>query len=160
MVNVNRLTHSAVSATPSTTCTPGASTLTGTVSGGILPYMFNWSNGNNTEDITNLAAGNYIVCVQDNNNCSVCDTFTVLSPTTGIIESQDAEISVYPNPFNLYTTVRFNYPQTKSSQIEILNSMGQIIFETDPEAQGYGPSFLTPIGLNKENGKMRYKVNA
>lgn len=35
-LNVNRLIHSNVIATPSTTCSPGSTTITGTVSGGIL----------------------------------------------------------------------------------------------------------------------------
>src|SRR5210317_1676901 len=36
-----------------------------TVSGGTKPYHFQWSNGDTTEDINNLIAGNYTVNVLD-----------------------------------------------------------------------------------------------
>ena len=39
------------------------------VSGGITPYSINWSNGESTEDITNLVAGSYSVTVTDDNGC-------------------------------------------------------------------------------------------
>lgn len=45
-------------------------------------YSFIWSNGAVTEDLQNLAAGNYAVTVTDILNCSSSDTFTVLSNTT------------------------------------------------------------------------------
>ncbi len=41
-----------------------------TVNGGTAPYAYNWSNGNNTQNITNLAAGNYSVTVTDANGCT------------------------------------------------------------------------------------------
>ena len=37
-----------------------------TVSGGVLPLTFQWSNGSTTEDLYNLSAGNYSVLVTDN----------------------------------------------------------------------------------------------
>ncbi|TAD93371.1 MAG: hypothetical protein EAY75_01095, partial [Bacteroidetes bacterium] len=40
------------------------------VSGGVGPYTYLWSNGANTEDITGLAAGPYSVTVTDANSCS------------------------------------------------------------------------------------------
>jgi gliding motility-associated-like protein len=41
-----------------------------TVSGGVAPYQFTWNNNRNTEDILNLAAGNYSVTVTDANGCT------------------------------------------------------------------------------------------
>lgn len=40
-----------------------------TVNGGIPPYSFNWSEGSDVEDLTNLIVGNYSVTVTDMNNC-------------------------------------------------------------------------------------------
>lgn len=40
-----------------------------TVSGGVPPYNFNWSNGSNFEDIYGLQAGTYDVTVNDANGC-------------------------------------------------------------------------------------------
>ncbi len=44
---------------------------------GTPPYTFAWSNGATTEDISDLAAGNYTVTVTDANNCTLVQTYTV-----------------------------------------------------------------------------------
>ena len=41
-----------------------------TVSGGIAPYTYQWSEGGNTEDRTNLSAGIYSVTVTDSKGCT------------------------------------------------------------------------------------------
>ena len=43
-----------------------------TVSGGTGSgtYLYNWSNGAITKDLTNLSSGTYVVVVTDNNNCN------------------------------------------------------------------------------------------
>jgi hypothetical protein len=40
------------------------------VSGGTEPYSYNWTNGQSSEDLTGLFAGNYAVMVSDNNSCT------------------------------------------------------------------------------------------
>ncbi|MEZ5004121.1 MAG: VWA domain-containing protein [Chitinophagales bacterium] len=40
-----------------------------TVAGGVIPYIYNWSNGGSTQDITDLTAGLYSVTVTDSNGC-------------------------------------------------------------------------------------------
>ncbi|MBI2258028.1 MAG: gliding motility-associated C-terminal domain-containing protein [Flavobacteriia bacterium] len=39
------------------------------INGGIEPYTFLWSGGEETEDLSNLSAGDYTVTVSDNNLC-------------------------------------------------------------------------------------------
>ena len=56
------------------------------VSGGTLPYDFNWSNGiyllaYDTEDLSSIPAETYAVLVVDNNGCSIADTFVITEPT-------------------------------------------------------------------------------
>jgi gliding motility-associated-like protein len=56
------------------------------VSGGTLPYDFNWSNGiyllaYDTEDLTSIPAETYAVLVVDNHGCSIADTFVITQPT-------------------------------------------------------------------------------
>ena len=50
-----------------------------TVNGGALPYSFNWSNGEITEDLTNLNAGDYSVIITDANGCSVNSNVTLIN---------------------------------------------------------------------------------
>ncbi len=50
-----------------------------TVSGGVPPFNYQWSNGANTEDLTNLLAGTYEVIVTDANGCFTMATVTIAS---------------------------------------------------------------------------------
>jgi gliding motility-associated-like protein len=57
-----------------------------TVSGGLNPYTFLWSNGETTEDIDSLFIDQYIVEVRDLNNCLKTDSTLVTEPPEIIIE--------------------------------------------------------------------------
>jgi hypothetical protein len=53
------------------------------VTGGTLPYAYNWGNGGDTDSISGLAAGSYVVTITDGNNCTKVDTAVVaFSPGT------------------------------------------------------------------------------
>lgn len=52
-----------------------------TVSGGTPNYTYAWNTLDNTEDLSNLSAGNYFVTVTDANNCTAIKTFTVNEPS-------------------------------------------------------------------------------
>ncbi|MEZ4936139.1 MAG: T9SS type A sorting domain-containing protein [Crocinitomicaceae bacterium] len=47
------------------------------VSGGVTPYSFLWSNAQTSQNLTNVAPGTYSVTVTDANNCQVTETYTV-----------------------------------------------------------------------------------
>jgi len=66
-----------------------------TFSGGIQPYTFDWSNGDTTEDISNLGAGQYTLIVADSNNCSIFDTITITQTSYNLLAS--ATTSNYNN---------------------------------------------------------------
>jgi hypothetical protein len=48
-----------------------------TVNSGAAPFSFVWSNGSNTEDISNLFIGAYSVTITDSNGCQGTASFTV-----------------------------------------------------------------------------------
>ena len=51
------------------------------VSGGVSPYIYNWSNGETTQDISNLTAGTYNVTIIDDFNCYKFLFNTITEPT-------------------------------------------------------------------------------
>ena len=59
-------------------------TISASVSGGTSPFTYNWSTGDNTASINNLAAGTYALTVTDANGCSKVVN-TVLSAPTQIV---------------------------------------------------------------------------
>lgn len=56
------------------------------ISNGVAPYSFSWSNGATTEDITGLEAGTYTVEVTDSEGCSGSFEISVTQPQTIVTE--------------------------------------------------------------------------
>ena len=51
-----------------------------TASGGTIPYNYNWNNGSNDEDQSDLQSGNYTVIVTDGNGCWVQANWPIVDP--------------------------------------------------------------------------------
>ena len=49
--------------------------------GGTAPYTYSWAPGGNSQSLSNLCAGQYIITVTDSNNCTDADTVNILEPT-------------------------------------------------------------------------------
>ncbi|HTL81376.1 MAG TPA: gliding motility-associated C-terminal domain-containing protein [Bacteroidia bacterium] len=47
------------------------------VSGGVVPYVYAWSNSATTQDISNLTAGSYSVTTTDANGCVLTNSFVI-----------------------------------------------------------------------------------
>lgn len=59
--------------------------LTGSVQGGVSPYLFEWSTGSNEPTISNLSVGTYSLTVMDANNCIDSLITEVVAPPDTII---------------------------------------------------------------------------
>jgi gliding motility-associated-like protein len=60
------------------TCAGAGGTANIDVTGGTPPYTYTWSNGGgNTDSLSNLNTGTYIVTITDFDGCSVSDTFSI-----------------------------------------------------------------------------------
>jgi uncharacterized protein (TIGR02145 family) len=66
-----------------------------TVSGGVPPYSFLWTNGETTEDIENLPAGIYGIKVTDQVDQSIEDTFEITEPPVLVLEFDITDVTMY-----------------------------------------------------------------
>ena len=74
------------------------------VTGGTTPYTFDWDNDgtgdfDDTEDLTGIAGGDYVVVVKDAGTCSGSESMTI-ETQLGVESLNDIEVNVFPNPTN------------------------------------------------------------
>lgn len=57
------------------------------VLGGTQPYQYLWTNGQVTEDLSNVPVGSYGVAIMDANGCIALDSVTLIQPNPIIVDS-------------------------------------------------------------------------
>lgn len=66
-----------------------------TVTGGVAPYTYLWSNAATTEDIAGLSAGIYTVTVTDQNTCTATVSRTVLEPPLLTVNASVSNVTCF-----------------------------------------------------------------
>ncbi|PLW93215.1 MAG: hypothetical protein C0592_06765 [Marinilabiliales bacterium] len=60
------------------------------ISGGVTPYLFSWSNGATTQNLTNIPAGWYILTVTDAHSCTIIDSVFIAEPANPLMVNLSA----------------------------------------------------------------------
>ena len=99
-----------------------------TVVGGTAPYLYNWDNNEQSEDIANLMAGVYSVSVTDAAGCSFATFYEIFEDTTqqsaGVVEAINFAIHAFPNPSNGDVTISWT---GELISLELINASGQLV---------------------------------
>ncbi|MCK6691056.1 MAG: gliding motility-associated C-terminal domain-containing protein [Thermoanaerobaculia bacterium] len=72
-----------------TSCDLSNGAITLTVSGGVMPYTFNWSNGATTQNLSNIPSGTYDVTVTGANGCT--------NSASIFVPNNNPQINIIPN---------------------------------------------------------------
>ena len=84
-------------------------------------------NGETNKTFTPSSAGSYALVASDNYGCK--DTSECISVLTANINNNiENNVTIHPNPFSDYTTIKFN--NNTWAKIEIVDLLGQVVWST------------------------------
>ncbi len=96
-------------------------------SGGIAPYIWQWSNGNNTVLASNLPPGTYSVVVTDANGCNLQLEATVDATTSLTEETPLESLNISPNPSLGSFQLSLSLFKENTIRMEVMNALGQVL---------------------------------
>jgi len=107
----------------------GEGTIDVTVTGGSLPYTYEWIgpgvSGQDGQDLEGISTGSYVVDVTDDNGCTTTETFNI---TTDIRElGAGITATVYPNPSQGEFVVDVQGGFQGALQFHIVDAQGRMI---------------------------------
>jgi hypothetical protein len=108
------------------------------------PYTYFWDTGDSTAIVTGITAGTYQVTVIDGFGCVDVATVDLMVNINEIDDIQS--INLFPNPTMDLATLDMTFSKTVDVQVQIINMMGQILFETS-----IGKTMEEKVELNLEN---------
>jgi PKD repeat protein len=115
------------------------------VTGGIPQYNFYWSNGQATEDISDLACGYYSVTVADNNGCTVSEDYLVDCSVENADMKYHPFIHIYPNPTSGKIFAAYN--ESVVVKADVYNTLGENIQSHTLTLPGWIDLSVLPKGI-------------
>ncbi len=87
---------------------------------------YKWQDGSNSSTFSVITKGLYKVTVTDNNGCKASDSVYILN--TGIRKLSDqAEMTIYPNPVRDILNVKLNLKKDEPLVIQVLSANGKVV---------------------------------
>lgn len=115
------------------------------------PYTYEWSTDDSTRVVSNLGVGEYTVTITDGFGCQDVKTF-VVEVMVGTIELDNiGSVNLAPNPTSGQSTLTVAFKQPVDARIQVLNTMGQLLYETVDQQVTEG---TYPIDLSRYNSGM------
>lgn len=118
------------------TCQGGSGEIFVSVSGGVAPYSYSWSNGATSEDLVNAAVGNYELIVSDAIGCQGVEYAELLGVNLNAAEicmvtvdtTTGANLVVWTKEYNLGISGYEIYKET--SVVNIFQLLGTVPFDS------------------------------
>lgn len=97
-INLTQPSEIAVNASVVNESTPSnGGVVVNSVTGGVSPYTYSWSNGQNTANLITVPAGNYTLTVTDAAGCTKDFAYNVIS-TVSLDKFENKNFKLFPNP--------------------------------------------------------------
>ena len=133
------------------------------INGGIKPYEYKWSNDETSDYLNHLAGGIYTLQIHDYNNCSINDTYEIMSKIEfEKLPSTNAQI--YYNDENGMIEIK-NTDLSGQHEVILFSSSGGKIFNSYINFYSGNSQFYIPTSissgmyiLNIKDTKYRWKI--
>jgi hypothetical protein len=127
-----------------------------TVTGGSLPYTYEWIgpgvSGTDTQDLDNISTGTYTVEVTDANGCSTTQSFNLTTDVSELFGGMEAR--VFPNPSNGDFNLVLEGAYTGVLDFHVMDAQGRIVNQGQWQVQS--GQFATTLELTSfESGLYR-----
>jgi len=96
--------------------------------GGVPPYTYEWSTGETSNTLENLAVGEYSVTMTDAVGCSLNTTVTILLASSTNDSNNSFDFHVYPNPTRDF--INISLPETAvtaATELTITDAHGRML---------------------------------
>jgi gliding motility-associated-like protein len=104
------------------TCGKEAGTATVNAQGNNGPYTYSWSNGNNSNTITNIGSGNYTVIITDDNGCTTINQTNVTEiPPPTLTTTLSPQIISQGGSITLFASGATSYSWSPASGLSCSN---------------------------------------